>query len=148
MTQSAGSGRWVRTAPGTIVINLAPSMRAGFQLRAVQGDEEEQFLARFQIRQRLPMSRLFPVSSGSVTVRSTAGWDRPAQCAQRASTYSITLWRQVDWWWDENHGTKTFPTRGTATATWSGLPSGTYYVELYVGNSDTNCILVGELDIT
>lgn len=110
------------------------------------GYDFDDFSAAFRIRQRLPQSRIFPVTSGTASVTSSARWDRPAACPIRQ--YTITLWRNVDWWFDENLGTKTFVIPGTTTATWTGLPSGNYYLEIYVGSTNPDCILLGNVTVT
>ncbi len=101
----------------------------------------------FDITTRLPKSRKFSVASGSVRVESTTTWRRPASCPE-SSTYSITLWRYRMAWWDANHGRKTYPVPGTGTHTWSKLPNGKYYLEIYWPNTNPHCRIDGHLNVT
>jgi hypothetical protein len=103
------------------------------------------FSASFRIRQRLPKSRIFPVTSGTINVTSSARWDRPSACQVRQ--YTITPHR-VGWVWDDDFEPKTFVIPGTTNRTWSGLPQGDYYLEIFVGSSNPECILLGNVTVT
>jgi hypothetical protein len=108
------------------------------------GDE---FTGSFRIRTRLPQTRVFPVTSGSVSVTSSPRWDRPSACPVRS--YRMTLWRKTAFFLpDENEGSRTFPIPGTATDTWTGLAPDSYYLEINVGNSNPSCILLGDITVT
>lgn len=109
-------------------------------------DELDEFTASFRIKQRLPSTRIFPVSSGTVSVTSTARWNWPARCPVK--TYQMTLWRNVDWWFDDNKGTRTFTVGTTGTQSWSGLESGDYYLEIYVPSGNPDCVLLGNITVT
>lgn len=100
----------------------------------------------FDITTRLPESRKFSVSSGSVTVKSSARWRRPASCPSSAN-YTIRLWEDV-WGPDTGYGGKSYPVPGTDTKTWSNLPNGTYYLEIDWGNTKPSCRIDGNLDVT
>jgi len=111
-------------------------------------DDVDEFKAPFRIKTRLPSTRIFPVTGGKVTVttRSTR-WDRPSACPIRS--FTVRLWRNVDWWFDDNHGARTFPVvAGSHTETWTGLPAGDYYLEIDVGSTNPNCVLSGEIEVT
>ena len=109
-------------------------------------DDVDEFKSTFRIKSRLPSTRIFPVTSGTVTVTVSARWDRPSACPIR--NYTIRLWRNVDWWFDDNHGAKTFPAPGSHTAKWTGLPSGDYYLEIDTGSTNPNCVLSGDIEVT
>lgn len=105
----------------------------------------------FDITTRLPKSQEFSVSSGTVIVESSARWKSSgagAAACPESSNYKIGLWEKVDWWFDTNHGYKTYPVPGTATHTWASLPSGTYYLEIYYPNTNPYCRILGDLNVT
>jgi len=101
----------------------------------------------FDITNRLPESRKFSVTSGNVIVESSARWDNPAACPA-SSSYQIRLWEEIDYWPDTSHGSNSYPVPGTATHTWSSLPSGTYYLEIDWGNTNPNCRILGDINVT
>lgn len=101
----------------------------------------------FNITTRLPKSRRFSVSSGSVEVRSGASWESSEACPE-SSNYNITLWQDVENWFDSNHGSETYPVPGADTKTWTELPSGEYYLEIYYPNTNPYCRISGNLNVT
>ncbi len=112
-----------------------------------KGTESDSFTSSFRIRTRLPRSRIFPVTSGSVTVSSFARWDRPAACPIRE--YYIELRKSEPWYRpDQSFGSVRFPVSRTASFIWRGLPSGNYYLEIWVANSNSNCVLLGDISVT
>jgi hypothetical protein len=102
----------------------------------------------FEIKMRLPSSRIFSVTRGTVMVEASATWSG-IRTIPLPSDFTITLWRDVDWGRDENKGSATFPTNGTTTSfTWSNLSNADYYLEIYVGNTDPYYTLNGNLSVT
>jgi len=101
----------------------------------------------FDITTRLPKSRKFSVTSGFVRVESTTRWRRPASCPAK-SKYTITLWRYRWYMWDKDHGSKSYPVPGTGIQTWGKLPKSTYYLEIYWPNTNSNCRIDGNLNVT
>ena len=109
--------------------------------------EEDFFSSSFSIRRQSLRSRIFSVSSGSATVTSSARWDRPGSCSIRE--YSIGLRKSEPWYLpDQTFGSFRFPIPGSASPTWSGLPTGNYYLEITVGNSNPYCVLLGDITVT
>lgn len=110
-------------------------------------DDVDEFVSTFRIRTRLPSSRLFPVTRGAVTVSSSARWDRPASCPVR--DYHIQLHKSESWYRpNRSFGSARFPISRAANFTWNNLPSGNYYLEIWVGNTNPNCILLGDITVT
>lgn len=109
-------------------------------------DDIDEFKSTFRIKTRLASSRHFAVTSGTVTVTASTRWNLPCVCPIRS--YIVRLWRNVDWWFDEDKGARTFSIPGPSTATWSGLSSGDYYLEIDVGSTNTTCVLSGDIEVT
>lgn len=105
------------------------------------------FSSTISIRHAFLKSRNFSVSGGTVSVTINASWDRgPAHCS--GTDFQVTLKKEVDFWFDDNFGTRNFPVGSRHTETWSDLPSGTYYLEITRSDGDIgHCILQGSIDV-
>jgi hypothetical protein len=108
-------------------------------------NENASFASSFKITTRLPESRKFTVSTGTVSVTSSAGWDRPSACPIRQ--YQIRLWKSGRVY-DDDLGAFTFAIGGSATATWTNLSPGEYYLEITVNNGNPSCFLLGNITVT
>lgn len=78
--------------------------------------DTDEFTASFGIRTRPPRSRLFPVTSGSITISGSARWDQPSACPVRE--YHIEL-RKSELWYrpDGSFGSVRFPVSRSASFT-------------------------------
>jgi hypothetical protein len=75
-------------------------------------------------------SRRFPVNGGGVRVSIRADWVPGSSGACPPGGYSITLYREIDWWPDADFGTQPLPTGRPATVSWKYLIPGTYYFQI------------------
>ena len=95
----------------------------------------------------------FHVSDGGVVVTANATWqpseewqgaERP-QCGE--STYNVTL-SDSGWLYDSEYGTCSFAMGTQFSRQWTNLPENDYYLTIWVNNSNPNCCLEGDIEVS
>jgi hypothetical protein len=90
-------------------------------------------------------SRRFEIRHGAVNVICDASWNA-AGC--EPGTYFITLVRERSLWFDKDKGTMGFPAGKLHGATWDGLDSGDYYLQIWMSDHDPRCVLNGNIKVS
>lgn len=112
----------------------------------------ELFSSTISICHALLESRKFNLSKGGVRVAIDAYWEGPdegaASCeTHRTSTYNVTL-GQEGFIFDSEYGTCEFDPQRLSTRIWSGLPPDTYYLTIWTNNTNPNCCLKGNIQVS
>ncbi len=97
-------------------------------------------------------SRPFKVTDGRLSVTINARWQAsdeyegtdPVRCGRE--TYRVTL-VQSGVVFDNEYGTRDYPTGVPYTRTWEGLTPGTYRLVVWTNNTNPNCCLSGTIDV-
>jgi hypothetical protein len=96
---------------------------------------------------------VFHVSDGGIIVTANAAWEpseewqgegRP-QCG--SDDYNITLSDKGSWW-DSEYGTCSFEVGHPFSRQWANLPEKDYYLTIFTNNTNPNCCLVGDVEVT
>ncbi|WP_044398252.1 hypothetical protein [Lacinutrix sp. Hel_I_90] len=107
---------------------------------------QSSFNSTISIKHRYLKSRVFAVSGSTVEVQIDSSWT-PLNCST-LNELNVTLTRSVDYWPDDEKGTKQFRIGGPDTKTWNDLESGNYYLTFFfVNNTNPNCELTGTIAV-
>ena len=109
------------------------------------GASSSGFRGQFDIMARLPKSRSFNVPGDFVAVTSDAYWIGPSGWCRRGDYYMVL--HQEYWYGDRDVGSRLFLEGRPETKAWTGLSSGTYYLEIWVPNTNPNCVLHGDIEV-
>jgi hypothetical protein len=103
------------------------------------------FSGQFEITARLPKSRSFSVPHDFVEVTSYAYWIGPGEWCRRGEYYMVL--NEERWYGDREIGSRLFLQGRSETKAWTGLSRGTYYLEIWVPNTNPNCLLHGDIEV-
>ncbi len=111
------------------------------------------FTSTLEICRRLLKSRVFHVSQGGAVVTANAGWEassewqgaEPPSCGREI--YGISLSR-VGWIFDSEVGTRGFEQGKPVSRRWTNLPEGDYYLTISTSNTNPNCCLRGDIEVS
>jgi hypothetical protein len=117
------------------------------------------FSSTLEICRRVLRSREFTVTQGGIVVTANAGWGASAevenvpdedrfsrpQCGREA--YAMTL-NKSGMIFDSGYGSCEFATGQPFSRSWTGLPEGTYYLDIWTNNSNPNCCLRGDIEVS
>lgn len=103
------------------------------------------FRGNFDITARLPKSRSFYVPHDFVEVTSDAYWIGPDEWCRRGEYYMVL--NEERWYGDREVGSRLFLQGRSETKAWTDLSSGSYYLEIWVPNTNPNCLLHGDIEV-
>jgi len=103
------------------------------------------FNSTMEICHRILKSRVFQVTRDAINVSVNTQWNGPAGCG--GSQFPMTLTRD-NIIFDDELGTKQFDVGQSSTQTWGGLEPGNYYLTIWPDNTNPNCCLVGDIEVT
>jgi Domain of unknown function (DUF4157) len=114
---------------------------------------EALFSSTMEICHRLLRSRVFHVSQGGLAVTADAGWNSSPEwqgtdapvCGKKS--YSITL-NQKGLIYDSEYGSCEFEMGSPASRIWTNLPEDDYYLDIWTNNTNPNCCLSGEIEVS
>lgn len=107
--------------------------------------KQSSFDSTISIKHRYLKSRIFSVTSGTVSVTIDAHW--VANCAD-ISHLNVSLTRDINWGIDREQGTKQFKIGQSDTHSWSDLPEGNYYLTFFfAANTNPHCELSGTINV-
>jgi hypothetical protein len=112
------------------------------------------FTSSIEIHHRVLKSRVFRVTEGGIRVTVNAGWHQseewkgpePPECGS-ANTFQVQL-SDDGTIFDSNFGGCTMPMGAPASRVWGNLPKGDYYLIISSANSNPNCYLGGDIEVT
>jgi hypothetical protein len=111
------------------------------------------FNSTMEICHRLLRSREFEVTEGGLQVIANGTWEasdewagsEPPRCGN--PVYHMTL-EEVGWLWNSGYGTCEFQMGETMTRIWNDLPSDTYRLTIWTNNTNPNCCLRGNIEVS
>ena len=110
----------------------------------------EIFSSTMEICHRLLKSRTFSVSDGCLTAIADAHWEGPGVGASQescgASTYPMTL-TEEGLIFDSERESCEFRVDRSDIRTWTGVPSGDYYLTIWPNNTNPHCCLIGTIQV-
>jgi hypothetical protein len=109
--------------------------------RAVQ--RKHLFTSTISMKHRVLTSRKFNVNQGGIVVSASAIYQRSGTPQCSVNDYHMTLMKEE--WFDDSYGTCDFPQGRPVRHEWAGLPNGTYYLDIWTGNTNPYCELVGDI---
>jgi hypothetical protein len=111
------------------------------------------FTSTMEICRWLLKSRVFHVSQGGVVVTANAGWEasrewqgteRP-RCGREVYNMTLNKKRLI---LDGEYGTCDFAMRRPVSHAWTNLPEGDYYLTIWTLNTNPNCCLRGDIEVS
>lgn len=116
----------------------------------VFGDQTQPSMLSYTVGRNAIETNRFPVRDGRITVYASANPSPPNCYIPRGTFYSMRLWKEVNNWPDEDHGSHSFRV-GTDIKYWPQgegppLPAGTYYLE--ITNNHRDCSINVEVQVT
>lgn len=114
---------------------------------------EALFSSTMEICHRLLKSRVFHVSQGGLVVNANARWEaspewqgtEAPQCGR--GFYNMTL-NQEGLIFDSEYGSCEFEMGSPFSRTWTKLPEGDYYLTTWTNNTNPNCCLRGDIEVS
>ncbi|OEK08225.1 hypothetical protein A8C32_01815 [Flavivirga aquatica] len=115
-------------------------------VKKVNLSKQSSFDSTISIKHRYLKSRVFSVTDGTVAVTIDSNWI-PEDCSKHTHL-NVTLTQDIDWEVDSEKATKKFKIGTADTQTWSGLPSGNYYLTFFfINNTNPHCELRGTVKV-
>jgi hypothetical protein len=110
------------------------------------------FSSTLKICHRLLKSREFAVSQGGLRVGIDARWQGPSEGAascesHRRSPYNVVL-TQRNLIVDREYGNCQFDPQKPSSRQWIGVPPDDYYLTIWTNNTNPNCCLEGEIEVS
>lgn len=101
------------------------------------------FTSTITMKHRYLRSRSFQVTQGGIVVSASAIYERLGTPGCSEGAYHMTLVKEE--WFDDSYGSCDFPQGRPVRHEWADLPHGTYYLEIWTGNTNPYCQLVGDI---
>ena len=110
------------------------------------------FSGTVEICHSLLKTREFKVSKGGLKVDLDTRWvgpdQGPASCeTHRKTPFGVTL-NQKDWIFDDDYGSCEFNPEGPSSRAWLGVPPDDYYLTIWTNNTNPNCCLTGDIEVS
>ncbi|WP_346882214.1 hypothetical protein [uncultured Algibacter sp.] len=124
----------------------APPQTPAETSKQIKLSEQSSFNSTISIKHRYLKSRVFSATGGTVAVTIDSNWV-PEGCSD-LSHLNVYLTQEINWGIDDQKGTKLFRIGTSDTQTWSGLPSGNYYLTFFfANNTNPHCELQGTIHV-
>ena len=110
------------------------------------------FSSTVEICHSLLKTREFKVAKAGVRVNLDTRWIGPdegaASCeTHRRQPYNVTL-TEKGWLFDDDYGSCEFDPEGPSSRAWLGVPPDDYYLTIWTNNTNPNCCLTGDIEVS